>query len=119
MSRSFLGASTQSTIRAVFQHGADVLQIEDSALETPGGRTDEEHGRDPLSQTKRQATSKASPLGKMMTTRVSLPSTQLDEEAATPASSEKVLEIADLRAEIKRMRQGMERMEELLSKATS
>jgi hypothetical protein len=43
----------------------------------------------------------------------------LDEEDARPASSEKVLEIADLRAEIKRMRQGMERMEELLSKATS
>jgi hypothetical protein len=119
VSRSFLGASTQSTIRAVFQHGADILQLEDSALETPGGRTDEEHGTETLSRTKRQATSKASPLGKMMTTRVNLPSTQLDEEDATPASSEKVLEIADLRAEIKRMRQGMERMEELLSKATS
>jgi hypothetical protein len=74
---------------------------------------------DPLSRTKRQATSKASPLGKMMTTRVSLPSTQLDEEVTTPSSAEKVLEIADVRAEIKRMRQGMERMEELLSKATS
>jgi hypothetical protein len=119
VSRSFLGASTQSTIRAVFQHGADILQLEDSALETPGGRTDEEHGTETLSRTKRQATSKASPLGKMMTTRVNLPSTQLDEEDARPASSEKVLEIADLRAEIKRMRQGMERMEELLSKATS
>jgi hypothetical protein len=119
VSRSFLGASTQSTIRAVFQHGADILQLEDSALETPGGRTDEEHGTETLSRTKRQATSKASPLGKMMTTRVNLPSTQLDEEDARPASSEKVLEIADLRAEIKRIRQGMERMEELLSKATS
>jgi hypothetical protein len=69
VSRSFLGASTQSTIRAVFQHGADILQLEDSALETPGGRTDEEHGTETLSRTKRQATSKASPLGKMMTMR--------------------------------------------------
>jgi hypothetical protein len=119
VSRSFLGASTQSTIRAVFQHSADVLQVQDSALATPGGRTDEEHGTEPLSRTLRQVTSKASPLGKMMTTRVNLPSTQLDEEDARPASSEKVLEIADLRAEIKRMRQGMERMEELLSMATS
>jgi hypothetical protein len=85
VSRSFLGASTQSTIRAVFQHGADILQLEDSALETPGGRTDEEHGTETLSRTKRQATSKASPLGKMMTTRVNLPSTQLDEEDARPS----------------------------------
>lgn len=94
------------------------MQTEDSALETPSARTDEERGADPIGRTKKQKTPTASPLGKIMTTRVSLPSTQLEEEDSESRSSEKILEIADLRAEIRRMRQGMERMEEMLSKAT-
>lgn len=103
----------------MFEHGVDVMQIEDSALDTPSARTDEERGADLPSRTKRQASTKASPLGKMMTTRIDLPSTPMEEEEAEAGSSEKVLEIADLRAEIKRMRQGMERMEEMLSNATA